>query len=405
MLKRLQGKGLLRAPGERILIATTEPLRHDRVESRVVFERFLAWHQAGTGTDNTIPVPLTCVSPEHARKIAEEHQLPTTDVALWEQQYALLFKPTEQEDQQIVRMCFSDDTDLYPRCVEYLKALDAKKQPIEEVMNLFPAKMAEAWPQYVHEERRREAMAEFLPELLEPYKGSRVLDAAAGAGTETEWLLDNGFPDVVSNEIEPQFNARLRARLTGLGIPYENAICSYDWREFDRRFPPGIFSVVLLVGNSLCLIEDADDIRRSLAALSAVMPTEGILIVDERNCDYFYRNRDELLKDPLLSYVSPRAMYYGSDVSSVPTDIVDNGRSRRIRLLFYKNGHVTKMDTARGTDHYIGEIDMFPILDPPLPTLLEEAGFAIERRYSDLRLVEPHDPDATFYTYVAKKMR
>jgi SAM-dependent methyltransferase len=401
MLERLDERRLLEDAGERIMLATTEPLRHDRVESREVFEQFLAWHEAGDDTDNDIPVPLYCVIPEDAEAIASDFELPTTDVALWERQYALLFAPTEHEDEQRVRMCFSHDNDLYRRCVQYLNALDDKKRTIQEVMNLFPSPMVDAWSQYVNEEKRVDAMARFLPELLAPYEGKRVLDAAAGLGTETEWLLKNGFRDVVSNEIEPQFNARIRDRLNDLKIPYENTLYSYDWREFDRRFPPEIFSVVLLLGNSLCLIKDTDDIRRSLQAFSAVMPSGGILIIDERNWDYFYDHKDELQKAPIASYAAPQAMYYGTEVRSVPIEIVNGDDERKIRLLFYKNGHVEELNAAREKKHYIGEIDMFPILDPSLPQLLKDAGFAVEQRYADLRTSTDSEP--TFYTYVARK--
>lgn len=403
MLRRLKRQKVLQDPGERILVATTEPLRHDRVENREVFEHFLEWHKAGQNVDNAIGVPLNCISPERAQELADTHKLPTTDVALWEGQYALLFKPTEHEDQQVVRMCFADDTDLYPRCVAYLDALGGEAQPIEEVMNLFPAEMAGAWSAYVDERQRQEEIAGFLPDLLNSYTNPRVLDAAAGLGTETEWLLKNGFRDVVSNEIEPQFNGRLRSRLKLLDIPDENILFSYDWRELQLRFPPEIFSAVLLLGNSLCLVAEVRDIERSLDAFAAVLAPGGSLIVDERNWSYFYRERDTLLRNPLEHYVPPKAMYYGSEVRSVPISIEDGEGPPRIRLLFFRGDDLRDITVAKDPDHFIGEIDMFPILEPKLPDLLRNAGFHIERQYSDLRLTEELDPDATFFTYVATK--
>ncbi len=403
MLERLDKQGRLQDPGERILIAATEPLRHDRVVSRQTFEEFLSWHQADGDTDNNIRVPLNCITPERAREIATEHRLPTTDVAVWDGQYALLFMPTDDE-QHTVRMCFGDESDLYPRCVAYLDMLAAEARPIDEVMNLFPDEMAEAWSRYVNEERRQEAMSEILLELLDTNASPRILDAAAGLGTETDWLLRNGFRDVVSNEIEPQFNERLRGRLRSHGIPYENTLYSYDWRELDQRFPPEVFSAILLLGNSLCLVADLKDIQRSLAAFKAVLAPGGRLIIDERNWHYFYANRAKLLSEPFKYYVAPKSMYYGEDVSSIPIEIEgDEANSPRIRLLFYRNGNVKDMEAARDSDHFIGEIDMYPMLNPSLPQLLEAAGFELERCYSDLRKTTAPDSNGTFFTYVARK--
>ena len=230
-----------------------------------------------------------------------------------------------------------------------------------------------------------------------------MLDAAAGLGTETEWLFSNGFADVVSNELEPQSNSRLCGRLAELGVPVEHAVSNYDWRELDQRYMRGIFSVVLALGNSLCLIENVDDRRRCLEAWASVMRPGGALIIDERNWDYFYQHRDELLDNPLESYLAPRAMYYGTSVRSVPVDIVNKRGAERIELLFYRDGHVTSLEAARGPEHYIGTIDMFPILGPRLPDLLRDAGFKVERIYSDLEETEVPDPKATFYTYAAVK--
>jgi SAM-dependent methyltransferase len=403
MLERLNRAGGQPAPSERILLATTEELRHDRVDSGRVFSRFIAWHEGRRDAGNSIAVPLYSVTPRRARELATERGLPSTDVALWESQYALLFITTEDADEQIVRMCFADDNDLYARCIAYLDDLDRTKHSIEEVLNLFPPEMADAWSQYVDEPLRQQKVGAVLADILAPFKGERILDAAAGLGTETEWLLSNGFPDVVSNELEPQLNSRLCARLTELDVPVEHTVSNYDWRELDQRYMRGIFSVVLALGNSLCLIENTDDRRRCLDAWAKVMKPGGLLVIDERNWDYFYRERAQLLDDPVRTYIPPRAMYYGTAVKSVPVAIVDRAGAERIELLFYRNGHVGDVAAARSPDHFIGTIEMFPILSPRLPDLLREAGFTIERVYSDLVETATPDPDATFFTYVAMK--
>ena len=133
MLERLSRPGVHALPGERILVATTEELRHDRVDSGVVFTRFVAWHEGKPESGNAIAVPLYCVAPAAAEELARARGLPTTDIALWEKQYALLFIDTGQENEQTVRMCFADDNDLYARCMGYLDDLDSVKHSIDEV--------------------------------------------------------------------------------------------------------------------------------------------------------------------------------------------------------------------------------------------------------------------------------
>jgi hypothetical protein len=96
-------------------------------------------------------------------------------------------------------------------------------------------------------------------------------------------------------------------------------------------------------------------------------------------------------------------MYYGTSVKSVPVAIVDRKGAERIELLFYRHGHVASLEAARASEHFIGTIDMFPIWRPRLPELLREAGFTIERVYSDLVQTETPAPSATFYTYAAVK--
>jgi SAM-dependent methyltransferase len=403
MLERLNRIGGKASPSERILLATTEELRHDRVDSNKVFARFIAWHEGKRESGNVIPVPLYSVTPRAAEKLANARGLPSTDIALWENQYALLFIETGEDNEQIVRMCFADDNDLYVRCIEYLDDLDAAKHSIDEVLNLFPEEMADAWSQYVDEPLRQRQVGTVLADVLQQQVGGRILDAAAGLGTETEWLLSNGFLDVVSNELEPQLHSRLCSRLTELGVPVEHTVSNYDWRELDQRYMRGIFSAVLALGNSLCLIENTDDRRRCLQAWARVMKPGGILIIDERNWNYFYEHRSELMDDPIATYVPPRAMYYGTSVKSVPVAIVDRAGAERIELLFYRNGHVSDLKAARSDEHFIGTIDMFPILQPRLPELLAQEGFVVERVYSDLVESEGPDPNATFYTYVASK--
>jgi SAM-dependent methyltransferase len=403
MLERLN-HGTHNAPsGERVIVATAESLRHDRVDSGKVFTHFLAWHEGRRESGNRTSVPLYSVMPRRAQQRARAHNLPSTDVALWEGQYALLFIATDDENEHVVRMCFADDKDLYTRCISYLDDLDDVKQPIDEVLNLFPEEMADAWSQYVDEPERQARVGPLLGTILAPYREARILDAAAGLGTETEWLLDNGFVDVVSNELEPQLNSRLCNRLAESGVPVEHTVANYDWRELDQRFMRGIFSVVLALGNSLCLVENVDDRRRCLAAWAKIMKRDGLLVIDERNWEYFYREKDQLLADPLRAYIPPRAMYHGTAVRSIPVAIIDRTGAERIELLFFRNGHVTSEEAARTEDHFIGTIDMFPVRNPSLPMLLNDAGFTIEKVYSDLVETEQPDPNATFYTYVARK--
>lgn len=383
----------------RILLATRVALREDyqRPDSR--YEEFFNWHDRRRG------VKLLHVPPRLASKLATELRLPTTDVGVWKDQYALLFSP-EEGDTSVTLTMIPRGSPSFDRCVSYLEKLLASAAEVTNPPQLVDEATAQNWQAYVgpkgrHEGRTNErgmyepGLQAILLQHLNDCRGedSAILDAAAGIGCESVLLQENGF-SVISNEIEPHF------RQQAIKYAFDHGrnlgeLHAYDWLDLTKHFQMKL-AAVLVLGNSLCLIADPANRRAAVRQFYDVLRRGGTLIIDERNFPHMIEHASEILDNPPAKFQFGRSMYRGTTVKGCPIDITE----RKIVWACYTNGsRVTDFETL--TRNIIAEFELFPFKKDELRRMLEDAGFEIVATYYDLASTPA--ADAEFITYVARK--
>jgi 2-polyprenyl-3-methyl-5-hydroxy-6-metoxy-1,4-benzoquinol methylase len=242
-------------------------------------------------------------------------------------------------------------------------------------------RLASRWPDFVDYAARLCLEGPFLQHLVNTY-GKRVLDCAMGIGCESIFLAASDA-EVVGNEINSQFRsvARRYARKHNVGL----RVTAVDWRNLSKVFPRDSFDVVLVLGNSLCLLQGACDRRKSIANFAQVCNRGGVVVVDQRNFNYILRCRKEILNGNFR--YGRRVMYCGTKIDGYPIAI----DSDCVRFAY--------QDTP--TRAVLGYLDMYPFKQGELGDLFHQEGFSCQEVYSNLRL--GYDSHADFYTYVFRK--
>lgn len=242
--------------------------------------------------------------------------------------------------------------------------------------------LARRWPDFVDPSKRLVKEAPFLKSLINRY-GTRALDTAMGIGCESVFLAKCGS-QVTGNEISSSFRriAVARARL-------ENApmkVTAIDWRNLAKVFDSDSFDVVLLLGNSLCLMQELADRQATVINLKNVCRRGGAVVVDQRNFDYMFRERERILAG-YFRY-NTEAIYCGSRVVGYPVDI----DLSRVRFAYE--------DVESKT--LLGHLDMHPFLERELVDIFENEGFILDTSLSDFHQ-KPFDQNSDFFIHVFRK--
>lgn len=377
--------------GTRILVTTREELTEDERRNSDRFWEFVRWHRE-TG------VSLLWIERAQAKAQAARWNLPTTDVGLWHGQYALLFRPNGRT---VTLNWFLDAEDAYRSTVSYFQALSDYARPIEDI-GLFDEPLARAWADFVLPDERLKKEAPFLHSVLAEVFGEdrrgRILDAAAGIGTESTFLAKAGF-DVTSNEIEKTLSDIASHNAAAEGVPLQ--LSAYDWRNLPRHFP-AVFDVVLVLGNSVCLMLNRSAREQCLQAIAAVMKPGGRLVIDQRNFDKIRSNKEKILTNPPANFhagvYSGQFMYCGRSVQACPVEF-DDPKSQVV-FWYYRNAQDVR-DLEDAESNLVGKLVMHMFSTGELESLLRNTGFKDVTCYSDF--TKGADASADFYTFVATK--
>lgn len=242
--------------------------------------------------------------------------------------------------------------------------------------------LAQRWLDFVDPPKRLVNEAPFLDALIDRY-GAHVLDAAMGIGCESVFLAKRGY-QVTGNEISSSFRriALARARLENAPLK----VTAMDWRNLGRVFESDSFDLVLLLGNSLCLMRELADRQETVRNLKSVCRQGGVVVVDQRNFDYMIREKETILAG-YFRY-QREAMYCGSQVVGFPVDIDVS----RVRFAYE--------DTR--SKRVLGHLDMHPFLEREMVDLFEFEGFSLDASLSDFHS-PAFDPNADFFTHVFRK--
>ncbi|MDA2938233.1 class I SAM-dependent methyltransferase [Acidobacteria bacterium AH-259-A15] len=240
--------------------------------------------------------------------------------------------------------------------------------------------LAQMWTDFIDWEKRRRGENGFLIKTLRENGCRKIFDAALGDGCDSVYLLQNDF-GVISNEIDPHFRSVAidNAKKNKVGLELTN----FDWRKLSRHFDPQSFDALLCLGNSLTLLRDKIDRISALRNFRKILKPGGILIIDERNYSYMFKNKKSILAGR-FNY-KRKVVYCGTAVEASPIVIQPD-------VLVMRYVH-----TVKGL---IGCLEMYPFKENQLLQEILTAGFEKPRRYGDF--VEGNKWNVDFFTYVAR---
>jgi SAM-dependent methyltransferase len=338
------------------------------------------------------------VAPEFAKRVSKDCklELETTDVGLWHEQYAILFRPHLRGTHFDIAMIPRGDS-RFEDCGKYWRSLHDKAKEIHFPPELVDPDLADRWEEYVNPSERERHLHPFLAEHLAPFKSEPILDAAAGIGCEVVFLKRNGFR-VRGNELEPKFRvaASNYARRHG---QRDLSLDGHNWLDFALQYQAYEFGAILLLGNSICLLLKEEERRRALNQMSQILRPGGVLIVDERNFPAMLQNRSEVLGSPDMRQFG-NVMYCGTSIRGYPLEITDE----KVTWACYASHQDVLNDLGDINKNSVGEFELHPFGENELPKLLRaSAAGAFEEviTFSDLK--EGYRPGAEFYTHIARK--
>jgi hypothetical protein len=347
----------------------------------------------------------------------------TTDIGVWMHTCALLFEEPSRVDTRALQLVRRGEETWTPYLkylsdllksswaveyrgsgiVEFEELSETRKEDLRwGLFGMFEElPLAERWEDFVDPAKREASMGEFLEQLVQSAREARpgtarkklrVLDAAAGVGPESLWLMEHHANEVTvwSNEIDWTLAARFEERAESMDRKLQ--LSMYDWRHMASKISEeGVkeFDLVLALGNSLTCLLEVTEMERCLENFFQIMAPGALLAVDERN---FRKISDRTRFDYRHEFI-PSAVVYCGDIKAKVDYPGRLGRENMVLAYFEAD--------AKIDDEPIGRFTVFPFRKGQLKELIEGAGFRVVDCYSDL--VKKRDADAWFFTYVARK--
>ena len=232
----------------------------------------------------------------------------------------------------------------------------------------FSDELALRWDDYVDCRKRLLLEAPFLKNVLGENHNIRILDAAMGLGCESIYLAKEGYNNICGNEIDSRLLLQANRKAERLHVPLPTS--QYYWEELADRYVPESFDVILMLGNSLCLINNPKTQLLICNNIFNILSKNGKFIVDQRNFNYMFDERNRILNGEYK--YSAKYMYCESSIRGIPI-IIEKGRVRLECI-------------DKKTKDILGFFDMFPFLDDELERLTIAAGFKDIQTYYDFKI-------------------
>lgn len=242
--------------------------------------------------------------------------------------------------------------------------------------------LVEIWTDFVNWEKRRKGENGFLLGQLEKFNCKKVFDSCLGDGADSIYLVKQGF-DVTSNDVDELFIEKAKGHAEREKVNLK--ITKYDWRNLRPFFSPKSFDAVLCLGNSLSYLFKKQDRLKAVKNFRLLLRDGGILIIDERNYQYFLDRSEEIVKQGKFRY-KEKYVYCGKKVCGRPVEISKD----KVRMEYRHKGTGKK-----------GYLVLHPFQRGELMQLLREAGFSRIENFSDFK--RGFDPCADFYQYICVK--
>jgi SAM-dependent methyltransferase len=401
----------------RILIVNDDDIAYDY---QVNYSKFVECYRRHKNHN----VSLYQVDRHTAEQCANDNKLPADviEVGIWVGKYAIQLKPSRGKSRRFSFGFAEDGQSRYSNSLDYFDSLRKSSRRIDVVedqetkklilvpttdtshpqkayewkkpikTDLDDETLVRIWKEFVNCEKRIRKTGEFLSYHLE--HRTKILDAAAGVGCETVYLALQGKKyEVTANEgskplleLAQQYaRRRLRKNIRWT---------SYDWRVMAFEFYSREFDAVLVLGNFISLIHEEEDRRRCLDQFYKILKPGGILIIDQRNYEKIFKNRDKIDANPdfYKNNYSGGNLYRGEDVKGWPYKIHDN---KLVTFRYAKNTSFAQH----------AEISLYMFEGDELKNLLVDTGFTNIKGYSDYELHSEFSENAEFFTYVAEKFK
>lgn len=242
--------------------------------------------------------------------------------------------------------------------------------------------LVEMWKDFIDWEKRRKGEGGFLLKSLRKYNCRKIFDACLGDGADTIHLLKNGL-DVTSNDLDELFIKKARSNAKEHGVKLK--ITNFDWRNVGKHLEKNSFDAVTCLGNSLTYLFTKTDQLKALKNFSAIIKKGGVLIIDERNYQYFLDNKEKILHQGKFKY-SGRYVYTGDKVHGKPIEITNNK---------------VKMEYTDERNGKRGYLTLYPFKRQELLNLLRKTGFAKIEQFSDYK--KGFKKSADYYQYICVK--
>ncbi len=241
--------------------------------------------------------------------------------------------------------------------------------------------LVEMWGDFIDWNRRRKGENGFLKKTLLENNSKKIFDAGLGDGCDSIYLLKEGF-DVLSNELDFGFIRKAHENARKENVKLD--VVSFNWLELDRHLQENSFDAVLCTGNSITYLFTEQEQLNALRQFRRLLNENGLLIVDERNYQYFLDKKNEILKGK-FNY-SGKYVYSGDNVHAYPVEITD----KKVIMEYF--------DSINGNKAHL---DLYPFKRNELFNLLKKAGFKNIKQFSDYK--KWFNSKADFYTYVCRK--
>jgi SAM-dependent methyltransferase len=381
---------------------------------------FVQWH-----ADNG--VKLYWVSDAVVEQIRTECGMPSdADVSLWVDKYAVLFIPGPRDQKSdspkeggvVLRMLIPNEQGhsgiSFDGAMEFVVRVGEAREELgygPPPVSVTDKVVAAQWEKYVSPRERLRPGGPLALLLEGELEGHRdVLDAAAGIGSESVFLIKELGKNVTSNEVDVSYRTILSQYALEHDVRLE--VKSGSWERLPDCFNGGaVFDAILCLGNSICLVESEPRRHLSLLNFTRLLSEDGVLIIDERNFARIISERSEIITDP-MSFVSLRedTMYMGKELRGIPVSISETLIEWSVFRL--PEGRTVTMNDIRTKLHIGDPFKLVPFRHGQLVQELRRAGLTITRTYIDLcDPIEGGAPpeaalqSAQFFTYICKKER
>ncbi|MBD3167544.1 methyltransferase domain-containing protein [bacterium] len=235
--------------------------------------------------------------------------------------------------------------------------------------------MAGIYDQMIRWKSRLERETPFLQRLFAERRIHRVLDLGCGTGKHArlfhKWGCEVVGVDASAKLLE---SAREQFKDDAENITFVHA----DFAEFVDKVK-GPFDAVLSLGNSLPHVRDEVELKQTLSSIYTLLKPEGVFVFQNRNYDRLLKTGERFLLPLTHRQADNEQIFFRFN------DFKDH-------KVQFNVVHFTRV--GEGWIHEVHSMDLEPIRQEVMESLLRESGFTALNFYGDFSGT-PFDPETS----------